>query len=587
MYIPKTEPHRTERLQQILDICLTGQRDRQQLYQYRRAWTLFGWDGTGKEPRYNRLGAHTDLVTSFLYSADNAAYTVAAPRNSPADVAAQMLAVQDDWNDEFRDSGIAYKFGEALFWSLAYDSMFLKIGWNRSRQRLFATLVPPHNFAVYDEREPDLDSQQAFVHSYAIDEEDAKLRMARAGIVNRFKELRVGAAEDRPGLTGAVAMMVASGQRTSISDPLMGQVQANYNMRATYDPRVDTNKVMFHELYVWDDLAKDEDGNACGDYAMFHIVDPGMLLSDSREVIDARRKAGLGRNKKRVHAASLRWTDVNDFLPGEHPFVHVRPFALYDYFYGESHCERLTPLQHWTNKRLWEISEMMTMQVDPPRNFSGFQGLTDEKADALGSPGTWTSDQNPGAKVENLAPDIPEDLFKDVVAINAMFLEASGLTETVTGRGEQGVRGRGHAKQLATTGSARIRKTAVGLEPPLVKLADIALQLRANADDRRLVASNGMEFALSQTAAPWTIRIAGHSHSPLFADESDTKAQILFKAGAIDREMLVRMMRPPGEANILQSLKARMAREQQALARNPELAGKKKGQSGGLAALAA
>src|SRR5262249_49945229 len=159
------------------------------------------------------------------------------------------------------------------------------------------------------------------------------------------------------------------------------------------------------------------------------------------------------------------------------PFVQVRPFSIYDYFWGESHCVRLTALQQWINTRLWQIHQILEMQVDPPRSVSGAMGLSDEKIDALGGPGTWVMDMNPGMKVEDLTPDMPPDLFADYQQIGHMFDEASGLTETMTGKGEKGVRGGGHARQLATTGSARIKKTAVGLEPSLVKCGDLALKL--------------------------------------------------------------------------------------------------------------
>jgi hypothetical protein len=166
---------------------------------------------------------------------------------------------------------------------------------------------------------------------------------------------------------------------------------------------------------------------------------------------------------------------------------------------------------------------------------------------------------------------MPQDLFTEFKEIGAIFLEASGLTETVTGKGEQGVRGGGHAKQLATTGSSRIRKIAVNMEQPLVRVGDLGLKLVQRNSTEALRVKDGQIFYPSQFAADhWNLRISGHSHSPLFANESRELAALMLKAKAIDREMFIRMLQPPGaEAMITEVRKiiaadAKMAQEQAA-----------------------
>ena len=53
---------------------------------------------------------------------------------------------------------------------------------------------------------------------------------------------------------------------------------------------------------------------------------------------------------------------------------------------------------------------------------------------------------------------MPPDIFADYNSIGALFVEASGLTETLQGKGTKDVRSKGHAKQMLTTGSGRIKK---------------------------------------------------------------------------------------------------------------------------------
>jgi hypothetical protein len=372
-------------------------------------------------------------------------------------------------------------------------------------------------------------------------------------------------------------LMITNSQGSTIS----GSVNPDYTSRSTYEPSEGPTKVLIHDVWIWDDLAKDEEGNAKGDYCEIHVIEPDIIISDSRVNIATRVQAGVKRGK--IAGPALHYTDTNPFLADDHPFVQVRPFPMYNYFYGEAHIERLVQLQVWLNVRLNQIHEILEMQVDPPRVYTGFLGLTDEKADALHGPGTWVTDMQPGAKVEKLTPQMPEDLFAEVSQMGQLFLEASGLTETVTGKGEQGVRGRGHAKQLATTGSARIKKTAVSLEMCLVRLGDVCMRTRQHNDDRRLKTDGGMEFYLAQMAEHYKMRVAGHSHSPLFADESREMAGALLKAGAIDREEFLALMHPPGEANLIHKLRKREKAQAQFAQAHPELMAKGKGKANGAA----
>jgi hypothetical protein len=563
MIIPiENKTKRNDKLQEILGTCLESAEERRVKYNRRRRYFLFGTNGESRV-RYNRLQSHLDMVASFLYAADHARYSISAPRNSEDSLVQQVLALEDDWNDTFNDTSLAHLVYDAILWALINDATPIKLGWSSTSDDLFGKMIDPGMFGVYDETEPDLDSQEAFVHTYTLHWDNAILRCLRAFGEKRGKEmvkkLNAGYGPKDNSYPPVLAnMLITATGGANLSGPMMGQVVPNYEAITTYEPKTNFPTVRFHELYVWDDMSED--------YAIFTMTEGiDEPVSDSRETIAALAKAA---NRDVDDYASKS----NIFLPDEHPFVIIRPFGLPDYFWGESHCERLIRLQDWTNERLEQIAEILAQQVDPAKVFSGFMGLADEKAAALGGPGSWVVDQLPNAKVERLLPEMPEDLFSEVKEIGAIFMEASGLTETVTGKGEQGVRGRGHAKQLATTGSSRIRKIAVGLEPALVKLGDVGLKLKQKNSPIRLKTDDGQTLVPALVGTErWKIRIAGHSHSPLFADEAKDESAILLKARAIDEEMFIRLRNPPHSDNMIYSLRKRKAAQAKMVKEHPEL----------------
>lgn len=558
MIIPGKDPDKFEKVMFLRDTCLQSRSDRKARYDRRKRYFMYGTYGQQKA-LYNRLYAHTDLVASFLYSAEHLRYALAASPNSPEPITQQAQALQDFWNEDVAETGLSQQYGHGLLWALCYDSMFLKLGWNNRNDELFGKLLPPYSFGVFDETEPDLGSQEAFVHCYRLDWDNAVLRLLRAGLRDRIKDLSTVVKRENTDLPPVLAnMIIGATGGTNLSGPVIGQATPDYEVETIYEAETDAPGVEFQELYVWDDLAED--------YRIFTIASPDIILADSKETIAAMSKASKPPGGPKYES------ETNIFIPEEHPFVHICPYPLFDYFWGESHVDRLIPLQKWTNERLDQIHEILESQVDPARVFSGFMGLSDEKAGAFGGPGSWVTDSLPNAKVEDHPLKMPENLFDDYDQIGKIFLEASGLTETVTGKGEGAVRSKGHAKQLATTGSGRIRKVATGLEPSLVKLGDTGLKLTMKNSTDKLRTADGGELLPSQFAERnWHMRVNGHSHSPLFAEESREMAALLLKAQAIDREMFVRLLHPMNEDNIIHALRKRVAQEAHARATNPAL----------------
>jgi hypothetical protein len=70
----------------------------------------------------------------------------------------------------------------------------------------------------------------------------------------------------------------------------------------------------------------------------------------------------------------------------------------------------------------------------------------------------------------------------------------------------------------------------------------------------------GDPFYYANLVQRYSMRIAAHSHSPLFADDTREDAALLFKTQAIDQEQLIRMLSPPNKDALIHALRERQAR---------------------------
>lgn len=584
MIFPDRDEDLERRVSWLVAQCKMTQRDRVQMYDRRERYFLFGSAGNGIV-RYNRIESHIDLVASFLYAPDHAFYNIAAERNASDVLIKQATALQDELNDDFQDSGTSDKFAEAIPWSCVYNTMIFKQGWNDIRKQQTAKIVPPHGFGVFREDLPDLDEQEAFCDSYALEYHDAIARLTRAGRVSDIARIAVvNQPYESPFPDMLNRMIIAGTGGTNLMGNILGQVNPEYTPLDTYQPQTQHPMVMFHELWAWD--------SECNDYRIFHVVDPDILVGDSRKTVEAMMSSPSAKrvleDKARKVARKRREPDVpgedefsisqsNLFLPGEHPFTVIQPYPKYNYFWGKAHIDALLGLQEWMNERFEQIDDMLERQAYPPKVFTGMTGLLDEKAEAWGAADTMVADQMPSGSAQLITPDLPEDMFLELKSIGEFFLEASGLTEIVAGKGEQGVRSRQHAQQLKQTGSGRIKKAALNLEAPLVRIGNLSLKLKMRNDDDKITPEpheeGGKEisepFVASLLATSVKMGIVGHQHSPLFSDDAREMAMLLKKANAIDDEMFVRMLHPPNRDAIIHALRQKAKNTKQMVASLP------------------
>ena len=572
MILPEKPKERDEYLRWVLDTCLMSQKDRKSMYDRRRQYFLFG-TASDEDVLYNRIESHIDLVCAFLYAGDHAEFQLSAKPNAAEDTIRQFAAAQDQFNEDFRDSGLFDAFADLLLWATCFDSTIGKIGWSIPRKQLTCRLIVPWEFGVFAEEECELDDQEAFVHSFHVDYDVAKQTLERTGLGDRVKDMRVvNTPYQSPYPELITRMIIASTSGENFGGNITGSVNPAFIQRPSYNAKVDRPLVYKHELTVWDDEH--------ADYRTFNVLDPNIIISDSKRNIDAKKAADeWPKGGKNLAKQQLKFYDTatNEWSAGQHPYFHVSPYQIYKYFWGKAHVESLIPLQTWSNERLMQIHDILEKQARPPRIGSGFMGLSDEKMEAFGGAGTWVMDSLPQAEIKELYPKMPEDIFADYVQIGMLFMEASGLTEILAGKNDGAVRGKGHNRDLKQTGGGRIKKTAIKLEAPLVRAGELSLtMLQMNSTeimhpDPKPDGKEGDKFYYWNLSDDYQLRIDGHSHSPLFADDSKELAMLLFKFGAINHEWLLRLTRAPNRTNLIAALREKAKKQAQDAAMREKL----------------
>jgi hypothetical protein len=397
-------------------------------------------------------------------------------------------------------------FSTAINWSLVYNSTFVKVIVGK-QGTIHPYLIDPSSIGVLREDRPYTDRQEAIAHRYYMTKTELYTRLynhpKRDTILKRVFE-GPKPMDETPNAMNRLAF-------SAVQPNVTGNVNLSLESMSRYQAQVAEGVVEMVEMWVWNDETSD--------YQVVTMANPYVVIYDR--------------------------SGESMFLKGECPFVQICPNPLYDYFWGQSEVEKLIYLQELRTKRVGEISMLLAKQVNPPKAFSGFMGITDEKAFALNSPSSFILSDTPGGKVEELAPKMPEDLFKEISEIDAMFAEASGISSVLQGRGETGVRSAGHASQLARLGSSRAKKRALIIEDSLEKLATLYLKLMQAYDETHYEDENNIKFISEQFTNDFVVKVDAHSNSPIFMEDSRDLAFKLFEAKVIDKKRLIDLVDPP------------------------------------------
>lgn len=515
MLIPKNPAEREAFYLDLIQKCEVSLDERKGDYSSLRSWYLFGAGPEESPAIYNKIYPHIDQLTSFLYSAETTRFSINLGANVPPAEHKKIPALTQALNDEWLNSNADQVFSTALTWALCYNSTFIKLIYNKG---IHPYMVEPGAMGVLREDVPYLDRQEAFKQKYYITKSELLARLyshpKRDSIMQRITASYNPPMSDVPEGVDRIVM-------SQTNPTIYGTVNLDLYGMNRYKARVAEDTVEMTELWLWNDETED--------YQVVTIANPDVVIYD--------------REGEKV------------FLKGECPFIQICPNPQYDYFWGQSEVQRLIFLQQMRNRRMTEILDLLSKQVAPPTALIGFTGILDEKNFALNRAGGLLSTDMPNAKVEKLAPTIPQDLYSSVREIDSMFEEASGIVSVLQGRGETGVRSSGHASQLARLGSSRAKKRALIVEDALEKVSTMYLKLMQVYDDTHYTDIEGTRFIAEQFTKNYVVKVDAHSNSPIFTEDLRQLAFNLYKAQAIDKESLLDLLEPPMKQQLKDRLK--------------------------------
>ena len=526
MKIPKPDQDRLTLYTNVLGDCFATQDSRKPNYNKWRLYYLFGTDTGNSDQTYNKIYPHIDQILSFMYSNETTKFSIDIGASVDKIELKRVSVLNKAVNDEWHASNADLVFMNGLEWAHVYGSTFLKQRWNGKQIEPF--IVDPHDFGVLREDISQLSRQEAFAQEYYYSKSQLERELLEAEHP-RAKEIIASISTEAPRDNRGGDMMSRLVTNTAIPTSGGAVAQGNYNgaldIGTDYTAKVTTDMVKMTELYIFDDETRD--------FRIVTLADPYMIVFD--------------RPISRM------------FVPGEIPFTQICPNPDHNYFWGRSEVERLMPLQMMRTDRMNQIRRLMELQAKMPMSLTGFEGITDEMVATLNSPGGYISSAMPGAKAEPVRIEIPDDLFKDIGMIDAMFEEMSGITNVMSGKGESGVRSTGHASQLARLGSSRTKKRALVIEDGLEKIATLYLQMKQRYDgESEFKDDDGSIFAAHQFTKDFVVKVDAHSNSPIFMEDQAEKAVTLFKLKAITRERLIEMMGMPMTQLLIEDLKAKI-----------------------------
>jgi hypothetical protein len=521
----------------IIKSCLASRDKRLETYALARRYYLYGSGQEGVVSPWNKIYSHIDQLTSMLYASDSTRFVTGLESGAPKEDRKKLHAfnkrVEEVWHNANTDS----IFEQAVRWALVYNTMFVKF--IRSSGEMHPWLVDPGSMGVYREDVPMIDRQEAFVHVYYITISDLRRRISLHP--NRDTILAtVEATQDRRDIATempAIIDRILMANFYPLSAPSMIG-EANIPLGGTleeYRATVDVPLIEMRELWIYDD-----------DLADYRTV----TFAGEQQVIYDRENLCMQRTKE---------------FPGEHGFVQITPSPQYDYFWGISAVGRLMLLQERRNKRMDDIQIQLEKAIYPPLGVTG-TGAMEDKLSALMDPKGIANFGDPTTKLEQIDVKIPQDAYKDIQDLDAMFDEISGLTNVMQGRGEAGVRSSGHASRLANLGSSRPKKRALVIEDCLEKAANITGRHVFVDDDEGLVDDDGRAFLAAQMTTKFRVKIDAHSNSPIFAEDQKLDAQLLLKAKAITRKRFVEMIAPPMMEELIYDLENEILPEEKAAA---------------------
>lgn len=600
MRIPKRDAG--EWAQEVIGRCIASRTKRlMRGAAYRNVYLTGDRDGTPQT--FNKTRLFINRLSSWTYSPASLRFTMDSDGDVDSTQRAMGKRAIAELQKRFRRGGVDRCAREANKWARVKGKTFIKLLWTANGFE--PCMLQPECMGVEREDLTSLDQQKAFVHTswYTIDgfvnlvanhepaERDKLIRKA-AGLA------KASNISDKP--DNQMLKQVLLGGMYPYKDGT--QSNANAGQQAQVDwlggqtpylsPELAARMLQIDELWVWDDETED--------WTTIQMLfgagnDAFIIGKDTHRNIfaDAYDPKDTSRKSKR---------NPDNPLSGMHPFVEFSPNPLDGYFWGLSDIQSVALLQRGINRRIDGINRILRRQEDPARAYTGFTGINQNKHAQLNKPGGWISESTPNAAMKDVQPELPKGLWESLDKLLQYFDDVGGVTPTMGGTGDAGIRSDVHATTLLRTATSDIKDQAIEIERSISELGNLGLAIMKTQVPQKMRAwvkageagveaaaaeptnvemppvkdQKPVDFLLADLDDCLYATVDSHSSSPIFAVEEREFMFELRKAGAVSPAGLVRALQPPHADQLLDDLERHDVAQQELIAEHPELAFKHK-----------
>lgn len=548
MRLPDSEKRLISKSLQILEDCNSSSAARASNCQTLRGWKLTGSDD-GNPAIYNRLEPHIQRVAGYLFSSAELRFLMEFENKYPQKTYLQAAVAAKYLTKSIERQDIDLRFAAGVEEALTFGCSILKLMYGN--QGLTSRIISPWNFSVYREGNTLLSEQEAVAETAYITKEDFWRRISHLPdaaalykrAISHAKKNNVG--EPDNSYFHSVLLAGSSPIQPGNDDiSTGGMVSVNSNFAGQQmSAETQAELITFYELTVLDDNR--------GDYTTIQICAPDILITP-------------------------RMKRTNLFLPQELPYVKIQPNSVEGYFWGRSELAPLLKLQNLLAERMDDMKQIMGLQYDRLLAFVGFSGMDDEMYDRFKQSG-FIAQEQPGAKVEDLTPKLPEAAFAEIKEILSFMDDVSGFQNILSGQGEPGVRSGNHAQTLMKTASPRMRQKAMQVERQIAEVGDKSFKLLKVKEARAHWIGDKIEdqddaFLLSAIPEDARVVVDSHSASPVYEEDHKEMAFALLKAGIVDGESVLDLV-PVPHRDLLKERYAKIKEEKAAMiAKYPQLA---------------
>ena len=558
-------------------------------------------DRDGAPQTFNKTQLFIDRQAAWTYSPADLRYTMEVDGEAtPTEHAMGRRAVAE-MRKRMRRGGVDRAASSANKWARIKGKAFVKLLWTANGFE--PAVLQPEVIGVEREDLTRLEYQKAFVHTswYTVDgfinlvanhepkdrERLIRLAIAQAKASNlsnkpdnqMLKQVLLGGGL-YPYKDGSTGSGTAAGQQAQVN--WLGGPQPYLS------PELSARMLQIEETWIWDD---DRD-----DWTVFQTL--ANTGNEDAFIYGKDRHRNLFADAYDPKDNSLKGKKSADNpLAGETPFVEFCPRELDGYFWGMSDVQAVALLQRGINRRLDGINTILRRQEDPPRAYIGFSGVNQTVNSRLNKPGGWFSESSPTGKIQDMQPELPRGLWESLDKLIQYFDEVGGVTPTMGGEGDSGIRSGVQADTLLRTATASIKDQAIEIERSVNELGNLSLQImrcmipdeltgfvRASESDVESAAAEPtnvdlppvkdlkpVKFTLMQLPSNMHPVVNCHSSSPIFRQEEEALAFELRKMGAVSPQMLVEILQPPHAQAIIDDLERKDAQQAELIQQHPEL----------------